>query len=84
MGSPRTFADFERLQDGRPRRAPEDPCACGDEAHASWCPAAVAEARDYGLRCTLVATRPRLTGDAVGAEHVNQTAAARHKARRGR
>jgi hypothetical protein len=73
VSAPRTFTDFERLQDGRPRRAPEDLCACGDEEHASWCPAAVAEARRWTLY-----------GEPIGYGHVLQTAAARHRARRGR
>jgi hypothetical protein len=82
--APRTFADFERLQDGRPRRAPEDLCACGDEDHASWCPAAVEETRKRDARQTAWATTPRLMGEPIGYGHALQTAAARHKARRGR
>lgn len=80
----KTFEAFERLQDGRPRRAAEDTCACGDEEHASWCPAAVAEARKREARATAWATTPTLMGDLMGYGHALQTAAARHKARRGR
>lgn len=62
MTRSKTFADFERQQDGAPTKPIGVACECGEEDHARWCPVAVHDAREADEALTMHTTTLPVVG----------------------